>query len=166
MDGKLIFWTFAFALMSAMVATGLNGWRQIRRGETRRHRRSMQLAIALFFSFVVAYLLKLRFLGREVFDQWSAIDIHILRVHETFVLILFLAGFTARWQARRLETSTANRRSVAQRHRVAGRIALISAILALLTAGVVLVGMFRRSSELARVSHLSRPAVAVAVGPR
>ncbi len=163
MDAKLTFWTYALILMTAMITMGLVGWRQIRRNDIRRHRRSMQIAIALFFTFIASYLLKLRFLGREDFDRWSAADITVLRIHETFVLLLFLCGLAARWLAHRMETSTANRQVIARRHRLAGRTALISGILALLTAGVVLLSMFRRSSELTAVwhpSHTARGAIA------
>lgn len=166
MDANLIFWTYALALMAAMIAMGLVGWRQIRRGEARRHRRSMQISIALFFTFIASYLLKLRFLGREEFSQWSPADITVLRIHETFVLVLFLGGIAARWQAHRMETSTADRQVVARRHRLAGRTTLISGILALLTAGVVLLGMFRRSSEATVAVHPSHPASAPITGLR
>lgn len=155
MDARLAFWTFALGLMLVMMLSGLNGWRQIRRGDVASHRRSMHVAITLFFTFILSYLLKLRFIGREDFSQWSDMDINILRIHETFVLILFLAGLVARWLARRLDGPTKatseSRREVAPRHRWAGRIALVSGIMALLTAGLVLAGMYRRTTESAQI---------------
>lgn len=144
MDAKLAFWTYALVLMATMVLLGLNGWRQIRRGDVAAHRRSMHGAIILFFTFIGSYLLKLRFLGREVFTDWSSTDLTILRVHETFVLILFLAGLRARLLARHLHDGAARRPDAARRHRLAGRVAMVSGSLALLTAMAVLAGMYAR----------------------
>lgn len=146
MDAKLVFWTYALALMAMMVAFGFHGWRQIRRGQVDAHRRSMNVSIALFFTFILSYVLKLRFLGREVFSTWSQADITILRIHETFVLIMFLAGLTARLQARYLvPRDTANRPKAPRRHRLAGRTATVSGALALITACLVLLGMYGRA---------------------
>ena len=144
MDAKLVFWTYALVLMAVMVGFGLNGWRLIRRGRVDAHRRSMNVSIVLFFTFILSYLLKLRFLGREVFSTWSPTDITILRIHETFVLIMFLAGLTARLQARHLVPRAADRPRAPHRHRLAGRIAMVSGILAFMTACLVLWGMYGR----------------------
>lgn len=115
----------------------------------------MHGAIFLFFTFILSYLFKLRFLGREDFTEWSSTDINVLRTHETFVLILFLAGLVARLLARKLDPAPSDltkvqRRVVARRHRLAGRIAVISGILALLTAGMVLAGMYQRTMAASR----------------
>lgn len=145
MDVKLVFWTYALVLMAAMVAFGFRGWRQIRRGRVDAHRRSMNVSIMLFFTFILSYLLKLRFLGREVFSTWSQVDLTILRIHETFVLIMFLAGLTARLQARYLVPRDTERPAAPRRHRLAGRVAVVSGAFALVTACLVLVGMYGRA---------------------
>ena len=68
----------------------------------------------------------------------------MLYVHETFILLMLLAGGRARWLARSLPESGEPLRGS---HRLAGRLAIIFGILALLTALVVLANLTRHGLE-------------------
>lgn len=143
MDAKLIYWTAALAVMSAAVASAFLGWREIRRGRVGRHKRRMTAAIVLVLAFVVSYVFKVILLGKEQLELWSPASVTVLRLHETVVLVMVVAGATARFLARRLMTPGAADRARAP-HRRAGTTAILAGALALMTATMVLIGMYLR----------------------
>jgi uncharacterized membrane protein YozB (DUF420 family) len=81
MDPKIAFWTAAFANMALVMGFAVVGVLQRRRGDIRRHRRSMLLSAVFVGLFLLGYVLKLAFLGREDMDIWSPAAFWILRVH-------------------------------------------------------------------------------------
>lgn len=154
MDPKLIFWTLALADLGALAALALMGVGFARRGEIARHRRAMRIATLLVVGFLAAYLLKLRFLGREDMSVWSELDVWVLRIHELFVLLMLVAGAIAWSQARRLVKTRIVTHApddplpgsqTLRLHRFAGRTAVVGAVLAFLSATGVLVGMYARA---------------------
>jgi hypothetical protein len=154
MDPKLVYWTAALLNMAIVVALALRGVVRIRRGDVRRHRRAMLAAASLVLAFVASYLLKVLWLGRENLVLWSPTAVWTLRFHEACVFaMLVAAAWAARhaWRIRRTRRVTgqatdppADPRNL-RAHRLAGRAALISAILGLCSACVVLAGMYARS---------------------
>ncbi len=60
-------------LSAAAIVTIAGGWRAIRRGRVRRHRRAMFLALGLFFSFLALYLYRVALVGPTTFDGPSAV---------------------------------------------------------------------------------------------
>ncbi len=147
MDPGLIFWTGALLPTAGAVGCALAGWRSIRRGDVKRHRRYMNAAIVCIGVFLASYLFKVLFLGKEQLEQWSRGAVNLLWVHETFVLAMIVAGSVARVAARRLAPGSrpAAGADVRKRHRWAGRSAVVLSFFALATAAVVLVGMYQRS---------------------
>jgi uncharacterized membrane protein YozB (DUF420 family) len=154
MDPKLIFWTVALANMGLVLGLAVVGVRQRRRGDVRRHRRSMLLAGALVGLFLLGYVLKLVFLGREALHTWSHTAVWVLRVHELCIATMLLAGGMAAVRARRLAcTRNASHEPcdppaphhVVWWHRRAGWVAVMAAALGFATAGLVLAGMYRRA---------------------
>ncbi len=148
MDPKLIFWTGALLPTTGAVGCALVGWRAIRQGAVERHRRYMNAAIVCIAAFLLSYIFKVLFLGKEDFELWSAGELTLLRIHETFVLAMIVAGTVARVVARRLSPG---RRPVAgpdvrKRHRWAGRSAVVLSLFALATAAMVLAGMYQRGA--------------------
>lgn len=143
MDPKLIFWTLALLNTTALVVCGFLGWREIRRGNIERHRRWMHAAMFLVLVFLVSYVFKVVLLGKEDRQLWSSTSITILRIHETLVLVMILAGGAARFVARRFG-SPKDAKDARKRHRLLGKTAVISSLFALLTAAMVLVGMYMR----------------------
>jgi len=145
MNPNLWYWSAALAdLGVATVCAGL-GWLAIRRGRRETHRKWMITAAIVVLAFLLSYPLKLIFLGKEDLQLWSRTDLIILRVHETCVLLMLLAGGSARWLAPRLAGN--NSPGVSRRtawHRRCGRLALVASVFALLTAAMILVGMFER----------------------
>lgn len=153
MDAKLIFWCGALANMAAMFALMANGVRQVRRGNVVAHRRSMIAATCLVAAFLTAYLFKATLLGKEDFSLWSQAAVWNLRFHETCVLFMLLAGGLALLRGRRLRTTRNFSKerddpmapeSLVRSHTRAGWTAVGSATLGLLTAAIVLAGMFGR----------------------
>jgi uncharacterized membrane protein YozB (DUF420 family) len=153
MDPKVIYWSGAFANMALITVLALRGVGQVRRGEVRSHRRSMLSCIALVVAFLVSYVLKVAYLGREELDQWSAFYVNTLRFHETCVLAMTIAGGIALHRARAMRGTRNRTRNAAdphapvattRLHRRAGRVGIASLVFALASAGVVLFGMYAR----------------------
>lgn len=131
--------------MALLVGTALRGRRAILRGDTQQHRRLMHWAALFVVIFLLSYVAKVLFLGKEDLAQWSPGDRWVLYIHETFVLIMILAGAWARFWARRFPGwKTAQ----AGRHRWVGRIAILAGLFGWGTALWVFAGMVRRSGLL------------------
>lgn len=154
MDPKLIFWTCALVDLGALCGIALLGVRHARRGEIARHKRAMKISSLLVVGFVLSYVLKVQFLGREDMSVWSTLDVWVLRIHELFVLQMVVAGIVAWIQARklvktRLVTHDPNDPVPDSRtvrvHRLAGRTAVIGSVFAFLFAIGILVGMYGRA---------------------
>ena len=162
MDPKLIFWTAALVNFSLVVACAAAGWWSIRQRHLKRHKRLMHTAAALVGLFLAGYVLKVIFLGKENLELWSRADVWWLRIHETIVLIMLVAGVTARVLARRFRhggrldpwRSAAGLERARARHRWAGRTAVVASLLACLTAAIVLAGMYARAAASDRARLL------------
>jgi uncharacterized membrane protein YozB (DUF420 family) len=154
MDWKFVFWSLALAnlfLICALVAAGI---RNVRQGQIDRHRRCMQTASYLVGGFVIAYGLKLAFLGREQLSTWSPQAVTTLRIHEAFVLTMILGGCIALMRARQMRaTQNVSRNpedpmspaATSRSHRRAGWTAAFGAVLGFATAVIVLVEMYSRT---------------------
>lgn len=154
MDPKLLYWTAALINLGVLCGFALFGWRHARRGEIARHQRAMKVATLLVLAFLVSYALKLQVLGREDMHLWSALDVWILRIHELFVLQMVLAGGVAWSRGRKLLPTRLVTHDpkdplpdprLVHVHRLAGRAAVIGALLGFLSAIGVLIGMYVRA---------------------
>jgi uncharacterized membrane protein YozB (DUF420 family) len=155
MDGKLVYWTAAFLNMLLIVALVSLGIRAIRRGKVLVHRRCMLLASGLVIGFIVSYVFKVAFLGREELQHWGAASVIVLRVHELCVFTMLLGGAVAGSRAfamrsdpivRGIPTTTLPRDSgLRMWHRRAGWTAVMGAFLGVVTAALVLAGMYGRA---------------------
>jgi uncharacterized membrane protein YozB (DUF420 family) len=130
-DPKLVYWTLALANLGSIAGCLLAGVLRIRRRDVRGHRRRMLTASALVGLFLFSYVLKLVFLGREDRSLWTALDRALLYTHELCVAAM-LAAPTRALRVHRV-------------HRRAGRAAVIGCLLALVTATLVLAGMYARA---------------------
>ena len=153
MDPKLLFWTAALVNLAVLCGYALSGVRLARMGEIARHRRAMKIASWLIVAFLGAYVLKVVILGREDQSVWTLLDVWVLRVHELFVMVMIGAGSVAWLQVKKLvdtrlvthdPTDPMPDPRVVRIHRIAGRTAVIGAVLAFLLAVGVLAGMFAR----------------------
>ena len=151
MDPKFVYWTLASLNMAVLVALGWLGVAAIRRSEVARHRRRMLGAVALVGLFLVSYLGKLAFLGREQLALWEPTYVWVLRFHEVCVGLMLLAMGTAVFQALALglplgasDPRSEKALSGVRLHRRAGWTAVLAATLGVLSAGVVLYGMYQR----------------------
>ena len=157
MEPKLLYWTGALVNMALVVGFAVSGVRARQRADVPRHRRQMLVGTALVGLFLVSYLLKLLLLGREEMGAWSHGSVWVLRLHECCVFTMLVAGVLAGRRGHRLRpTRNATRDpadppapvALARGHRVAGRIAVAAAGLGLLTATLVLAGMYQRAGLL------------------
>jgi uncharacterized membrane protein YozB (DUF420 family) len=154
MDPKLLYWTAACVNMGVVVAAAVTGVRAIRRGNVSLHRRSMLTASALVVGFVVSYALKLALLGREDLPRWSPGAVTVLRIHELCVFTMLLGGAFAGARAWRMRRDPLARGEVPRgapgarwlAHRRAGWTAVTGAVLGVITAAVVLAGMYQRAA--------------------
>lgn len=144
MNPNTLFWTLALAWMAGMIAVAAIGWRSIRRGDFTAHRRAMNAAVWMLVGFLVAYVAKVATIGKEDLSAWTAAQLAILRIHETLVAVMLIAGTRARWLARRLAGGRDADATLRGRHRRAGRVALVAGLAALATAGLVLAAMWLR----------------------
>src|SRR5215831_14009801 len=149
-DPKVVYWTAALANMVVAFGFAAAGVARIRRGEVAAHRRAMKTAALLVLLFVVSYVVKVPVLGRERLDTWAPRFVAVLRVHETFVMTMVLAGALALALATlgglaRLGRAAPERRTrTARFHRAAGWTAVATCALGAATAGYVLYGMYAR----------------------
>ena len=152
-DPKVLYWTAALANMLAIPVFAARGIGQIRRGEVARHRRSMLTCALLVAAFLVSYGFKLALLGPEDLSVWSGFSRWTLRFHELFVLAMLLGGGLALQRARRMKgtrnvtrvpSDAAAPASTARVHRRAGWTGVVAAVLGVLSAAVVLAGMYER----------------------
>lgn len=153
MDPKLLFWTAALVNLGVLCVLALAGVRYVRRGEIARHRRAMKWATWLLFAFLGAYVLKVFVLGREDQSVWSQLDVWVLRIHELFVMVMIGGGSVAWYLSQKLTPTRLVTRDpddpapdpkVVRTHRIAGRTAVVGAVLAFVMAIGVLAGMFAR----------------------
>jgi len=153
-DAKLLYWTGALVNFGVVCGLALAGVRRIRARDVRGHRRMMLASSALVVGFLVSYVLKVRFLGREDLGVWDPLSLWSLHIHETWILVMILAGGYAGYRAWTFRHSLpatglledrlspiASRRH----HRVAGWIAVVGSLCAFATASLVLYGMYARS---------------------
>jgi uncharacterized membrane protein YozB (DUF420 family) len=154
MDPKLIYWTLALVDLGMLCGFALVGVRHVRRGEVARHKRAMKIASLLVLAFLGSYVLKVVFLGREDMSVWSTLDVWVLRIHETFVMLMLIAGSIAWIQSRKLvATQLVTHDSndpmpdtqTVRVHRLAGRTAVVGAVCAFLFAIGILAGMYGRA---------------------
>ena len=149
MDPRLWFWSAAFADLTAVLVLGLLGLRRIRAGEWRAHRNRMLAASALIGVFLIAYLLKVQWIGHEDLSRWSSFQIAVLRIHEIGIAAMLGGGAYAGYRAWRFRTTLpagpllTDGAGAADRsaHRWAGRVALVGTALAWATAALLLIGM-------------------------
>ena len=153
MDAKVVYWTGAFINFGLITALAVRGVRQIRRGDLARHRRSMLSCVALVGVFLVSYGIKLGVLGRENLAVWSGLDRGILQFHEACVLVMLIAGAVAitrvrrLWNPRNVSPDLVEPASLAPTlrwHRRAGWTGVGAAMLGLVSAAMVLFGMYAR----------------------
>ena len=156
MTANLVFWTVALANLGVVVACGARGVRAIRRGDARTHRRMMLAATALVGLFLLSYLLKVAWLGREDRSAWTAIDYAILYTHELCIAAMLVAGGTALFRGLRFQSRLRPSWQIPaapadlpgrDTHRRAGRVAAWAGAFAFLTAIGVWAGMLLRASS-------------------
>ena len=154
MDPKVLFWTGALGLMAGVVAVASVGVLRRRRGDIPGHRRAMLAASLLVAFFLVAYALKVVWLGHESVAEWSARDRLILRIHETCIAVMLAGGVVAglrAWRLRRTRNASLDPADppapaeLARWHRRAGWTALVAAVAGWLTACLMLIGMYQRA---------------------
>jgi uncharacterized membrane protein YozB (DUF420 family) len=148
MNPSLAFWTAALLDLLAIVTLVAIGIRNIRRGNLSQHRRCMKTAAVLVACFLGIYPLKVLWFGREQLPEWSEQAVSILRIHELCVFAMLVGGVIALILSRKMhrnrsDAPLASSRTL-RRHRRAGWTAAIAAGLALLTAAIVLAGMYER----------------------
>jgi hypothetical protein len=115
----------------------------------------MKAAAALVTCFFGIYPIKVIWFGRERLSEWSDWAVAVLRIHELCVFAMLVGGVIALILSRKMHR---NRRQLThlpdaplassrtlRRHRKAGWTAAIGAGLALLTAAIVLAGMYERA---------------------
>lgn len=155
MKANLVYWTAALANLAVIVGCGTRGVAAIRRGEVRTHRAMMLVSTALVVLFLVSYLLKVAWLGREDRSAWTALDFAILYTHELCIVAMLVAGAIALFRALRFSARLqpgwtippgADLPGRAQ-HRRAGTVAKWSGALAFVTAIGVWAGMLLRSAH-------------------
>ena len=154
MDPRLLYWTVALIDLGVLCGFALLGVRHARRGEIARHRRAMKIASLLVVVFLVSYGIKLAVLGKEDRSAWTLLDVWVLGIHELFVLQMVVAGSVAWVQARKLlptrlvthdPQDPAPDPRTARIHRIAGRLAVLGAVLGFVLAVGVLAGMYARA---------------------
>jgi uncharacterized membrane protein YozB (DUF420 family) len=153
---NLVYWTAALANLAVIVGCGSRGVAAIRRGAVRTHRRMMLVSTALVALFLVSYLLKVAWLGKEDRSAWTSLDYAFLYTHELCIAAMLVAGAIALYRALRFQARLRPEWTIppgrdalpgGAQHRRAGTIAKWSGALAFVTAIGVWAGMLLRSAD-------------------
>lgn len=143
---NILFWTFAFLILFAAIGSGVWGIRCARLQRLESHRFWMKTAGWLIAGFLLAYIAKLSWLGREDLETWSTWRLATLRLHETAMLFMLVSGsialYMSRLLSRRLAVGEVLPPAKALVHRRAGKTALISGACGLVTGSAVLASMY------------------------
>ena len=168
---RVLYWTFALTTMAAAVGSAVVGQWHARNGRVLEHRRAMTSAGILIGIFLISYVLKVAIIGKESLASWTHLEVLVLRAHESLVALMLLAGAGAGYLGSRRRIHGQERTSSNLAHKIVGRIAIASGTLGLVTAGMLLVGMYGRwaaraepAPEGGHGAALALGAVALAVG--
>ena len=151
MDPRVLYWTAAWLDLALVAALALAGVAAVRLGRVETHRARMVTASLLVALFLLSYPIKVAVLGREDLENWPALHVAVLRLHEVCVALMVLGGGAALVLARALrlraspEEARARRPGAVALHRAVGRVAVAGAVLGLASAGFVLAGMWARA---------------------
>jgi uncharacterized membrane protein YozB (DUF420 family) len=113
----------------------------------------MLTSSALVGLFLATYVVKVALLGRENLSTWGTGSLWLLYVHEACVAAMLVGGavavtrarrFGRLWDGERLAPNASERDR--RLHRLAGRVAVATSLVALATAAGVLVGMYSRAA--------------------
>lgn len=153
MDAKLAYWLVALGIMGSAVVVGVVGRYRARRGDHAGHRRYMTASGLLVIAFLASYPIKVAVLGREDLSSWSRAEVALLRLHETVVLLMLVAGVAAFRLMRRERGATVPGSRSRDVHRLLGRVAVVAAVLGLVSAGGLVGSMVnaRRVEEVTRL---------------
>lgn len=144
MTPNLYFWLYAYVVMLAILISGGIGIQKARAGLLHQHRKLMNIANTLILVFVGSYVVKMLVLKREAKTGWSTTDFITLYTHEFFIAVMLVAGGYAFALSRKLKDSldetapSAEIQTLRQKHGRFGKIAYVSALLAFITATLVL----------------------------
>lgn len=150
MTWNLIFWFYAYGLTFVALFLAYTGVAAVRKGDLARHRALLNMACSLIIFFVISYVFKMVFLGREDKSEWDVIYKIVLYIHEALIATMLVTGAWARWLAFKFRDSLfaqqlpTEHEAMRQKHRTLGLWCIYSATLALLTASVILYGMVQR----------------------
>ena len=156
MTANLVYWTAALANLAVIVGCGTRGVAAIRRGEVRTHRRMMLVSTALVALFLVSYLLKVAWLGKEDRSAWTSLDYAFLYTHELCIAAMLVAGAIALYRALRFQSRLRPGWVIppgpdalpgGEQHRRAGTLAKWSGALAFVSAIGVWAGMLLRATD-------------------
>lgn len=151
MTPKLLFWLYAFLLTCTIMVAATKGIASARRGAYDQHRIWMNRAGSLIVAFVLSYVLKVIFLGKEDLDTWANVYVVILRIHESFIGLMLICGGYARLLARKFQHTINDHplndrwQRMRRRHAILGKISVAAAAAALLTASGLIIGMLQRA---------------------
>jgi len=156
LDAKFVYWLAAWINMAFVVAFAARGFQRVKARAYATHKRTMLIASFLVGGFVVSYVFKVVLLGKEALETWEPAFRTVLYVHETCVLAMVVGGAIALWKGLRTglnrlatEGAPATEDAVAfsraaTLHRRAGLTALVASVAGLVTATIVLYGMYHR----------------------
>ncbi len=150
MSPNLAFWVFAYGLTLTAIAIALKGIWYARHGELIKHRKAMVFACNLILFFVVSYVFKMFFLGREDKSEWSQAYLVTLYIHESLIGGMLICGTWARVLAQKMGADFSadpdeGLLKLRGRHARMGKLTVGFATAGLVTAAVVLYGMFARA---------------------
>jgi uncharacterized membrane protein YozB (DUF420 family) len=154
MDAKILYWTGALINFGVVCTLALIGVKRIRAKDIQGHRRMMLTSSALVFGFIASYVLKVIFLGKENRKVWDTFSLWSLHIHESWILVMILAGGYAGYRAWTFRNSLPTTGLLEDRlspvasrrhHRTAGWIAVVGSLCAFATASLVLYGMYARA---------------------
>jgi uncharacterized membrane protein YozB (DUF420 family) len=151
MSWNLIFWFYAYGLTMLALLLAFLGISAVRKGNIKRHHQFLNFACNLIVFFVISYVFKMIFLGREDKSDWGMYYKTVLYIHEALIATMLITGIRGRWLAFKFRDTlyqgevTEAQAKMRRQHRLMGKWCVYSATFALITASVILYGMVQRA---------------------
>lgn len=148
---NLAYWTFAYIWTILAVLVAFRAVGHVKAGKIQAHRRLMVGASNMMIFFVLTYVAKVLILGREDKSNWESFYLITLYIHEAFIGLMLVFGTLGRLTARHFGKDIDSQKlakidvKLRRQHKLRGKLTLYFAILAIITATVVLYGMYARA---------------------
>jgi uncharacterized membrane protein YozB (DUF420 family) len=142
-SASFFFWLTTWVWMTFVLLRAIVAVSAARQRELRRHERIMKQNLGFLFLFVLLYVGKIGWLGKEPVSTWPILLQTTLRIHEVFIALMLVSGGFSLGAALKGKGAASGTEAGThwRKHRQLGYVAMGAGLCAYLTASIVLAGM-------------------------